>query len=53
MAVASRVAAEAAALLLTTEKDDARMLAFSVPRHVLRVELRFLDAPPGASEFLL
>jgi tetraacyldisaccharide 4'-kinase len=50
---ADKAAAEAAALLVTTEKDDARMTAFSVPRHVLRIDLRFFDAPPRASEFLL
>ena len=50
---ADKAAAEAAALLVTTEKDDARMTAFPVPRHVLRIDLRFLDAPPRASEFLL
>ena len=41
------------ALLLTTEKDDARLQPFAVERHVLRVELRFLDGTPPPSEFLL
>ena len=41
------------ALLLTTEKDDARLAAVDVERHVLRVELRFLAAPPTAGEWLL
>lgn len=50
---AGTAAAGAAALLVTTEKDDARLIGFAVPRHVLRIDLRFLDAPPRASEFLL
>lgn len=56
---AAEVAAAAAAreacggLLLTTEKDDARLDPFDVERHVLRVDLRFLDAPPPSSEWLL
>jgi len=41
------------ALLLTTEKDDARLDAFDVPRAVLRVDLRFLGAPPTPAELLL
>jgi tetraacyldisaccharide 4'-kinase len=51
--VAAKAAAEAGALLVTTEKDDARMIEFAVPRCVLRIDLRFFDAPPRASEFLL
>jgi tetraacyldisaccharide 4'-kinase len=53
VASADKVAVETGALLVTTEKDDARMTAFAVSRHVLRIELHFLDAPPRASEFLL
>jgi len=50
---AARAAASAGALLLTTEKDDARLEAFDTPRHVLRVDLRFVDAPPAPAEVLL
>ncbi len=50
---AAKAATDAGALLLTTEKDDARLTAFDVVRHVLRIELRFRDAPPAAREFLL
>ncbi|MCK5943514.1 MAG: tetraacyldisaccharide 4'-kinase [Planctomycetes bacterium] len=51
---AAATAARAAdALLLTTEKDDARLDGFDVERHVLRIDLRFVDAPPEAGEFLL
>ncbi|HEX6812752.1 MAG TPA: tetraacyldisaccharide 4'-kinase [Planctomycetota bacterium] len=53
VAAAAAAAASAGALLVTTEKDDARMTAFPVPRHVLRIDLRFLAAAPAASEFLL
>ncbi|MFK7741052.1 MAG: tetraacyldisaccharide 4'-kinase [Planctomycetota bacterium] len=41
------------AVLLTTEKDDARLDDMDVARRVLRIELRFLAAAPGAEEFLL
>ena len=41
------------ALLLTTEKDDARLAEAATPRHVLRVDLAFLDAPPRPEELLL
>ncbi|MGC6489433.1 MAG: tetraacyldisaccharide 4'-kinase [Planctomycetota bacterium] len=50
---AARAAAAADALLLTTEKDDARLEGFDAPRHVLRVDLRFTDAPPRPAEVLL
>ena len=45
--------AEAAALarrfdawLVTTEKDEAKLTDVAIPRHVLRIELRFLGAQP-------
>ena len=41
------------AILLTTEKDDARLADHDVNRHVLRVDLRFLEAEPEPAEFLL
>jgi tetraacyldisaccharide 4'-kinase len=41
------------ALLLTTEKDDARLGAVDTERHVLRIALRFLGEPPAAAEWLL
>ena len=41
------------AILVTTEKDDARLDAFQVERHVLRIDLRFVDAEPRPEEFLL
>jgi tetraacyldisaccharide 4'-kinase len=43
----------ASAWLVTTEKDDARLPADDPERHVLRIELQFLGAPPSASELLL
>lgn len=46
-------AAKSDAALVTTEKDDARLDAFDVERLVLRINLRFLDAPPPPAEFLL
>ncbi len=53
--VAAAVAAAKAAdaWLVTTEKDDARLAAFDAPRHVLRIDLRFLHGEPPPSEFLL
>lgn len=53
LAVADAAARSAGALLLLTEKDDARLSACPVPRHVLRIELRFLDGEPDPAEFLL
>lgn len=50
---AAAQAQAADAMLLTTEKDDARLGAFAVERSVLRIDLRFLDEPPGPQEFLL
>jgi hypothetical protein len=41
------------ALLLTTEKDDARMADADLARHVLRIDLAFSDAPPRPAELLL
>lgn len=46
---AGAAAARADALLLATEKDAPKLATFSVPHHVLRIDLRFLgDAPPPA-----
>lgn len=53
LAVAARAAADAGAWLVLTEKDDARMPSPDVPRHVLRIELRFLHGAPRPAEFLL
>jgi len=53
LAAADAAARSAGALLLLTEKDDARLSACPVPRHVLRIELRFLDGEPDPAEFLL
>lgn len=53
IADAAAAARAADAILLTTEKDDARLGAAVVDRHVLRVELRFLGEPPTAAEWLL
>jgi tetraacyldisaccharide 4'-kinase len=50
---AAQAAAAAGALLLCTEKDDARLEPFAVPRHVLRIDLRFPNGPPTAAEWLL
>jgi tetraacyldisaccharide 4'-kinase len=50
---AARDAQSAGAWLVTTEKDDARLLPFAVERRVLRIELRFLDGPPDPRELLL
>ena len=50
---AAGLAAEHDAMLLTTEKDDARLDGFDVERHVLRIDLQFVDAPPPPREFLL
>lgn len=46
-------AKQADAILVTTEKDDARLDAFDLERHVLRIDLRFVDAEPRPGEFLL
>lgn len=43
---AAALARQGDAVLLTTEKDDARLSAFAVDRLVLRVGLHFLDAAP-------
>lgn len=53
VALAADAARAADAIVLTTEKDDARLSAFAFERHVLRVELRFLGQPPAAAEWLL
>ena len=43
-------ARDADAILLTTEKDDARLQNSSIERYVLRVGLRFLGAAPMPAE---
>ena len=53
VAVAAAKARDAGAILVTTEKDDARLDAFDLVRYVLRIDVRFLDAEPRAEEFLL
>lgn len=50
---AAATARAAGAILVTTEKDDARLDAFEVERYVLRIDLRFVDADPRPGEFLL
>ncbi len=50
---AARAADAAQALLVVTEKDDARMPADAPPRLVLRVDLAFLDGEPKPGEVLL
>lgn len=50
---AKKLADEKDAILVTTEKDDARLDAFDIERHVLRINMQFLDAPPPPAEFLL
>jgi tetraacyldisaccharide 4'-kinase len=50
-AVAKAKAANA--ILVTTEKDDARLDAFDLVRYVLRVDMHFLDTEPRPEEFLL
>ena len=47
VAFAAAAAARAGAILMTTEKDDARLVGSDVVRHVLRIELRFLGEPPA------
>jgi tetraacyldisaccharide 4'-kinase len=43
---AAQAARAADAIVLTTEKDDARLSALPFERHVLRIGLSFLGAPP-------
>lgn len=50
---AARAAEAAGAWLVTTEKDDVRIPVAALPRHVLRIELRFLHGEPTPAEFLL
>ena len=50
---AAAKASDLDAMLVTTEKDDARLSGFDVERYVLRIDLRFLDAVPNPAEFLL
>jgi tetraacyldisaccharide 4'-kinase len=47
------IASDKSALLVTTEKDDAKLQAFGIERHVLRIDLRFLDGEPEPSELML
>ncbi|MBX3464576.1 MAG: tetraacyldisaccharide 4'-kinase [Planctomycetes bacterium] len=53
LAAAAAAARAADAWLLTTEKDDARLGDSELPRHVLRIELRFVGPAPAAAEWLL
>lgn len=53
VAAAARAATAADAVLVVTEKDDARLAEFAIERHVLRIELRFLHDPPPPATFLL
>ncbi|MEO6594852.1 MAG: tetraacyldisaccharide 4'-kinase [Planctomycetota bacterium] len=53
VSAAAGAAAASGALLLTTEKDDTRLLPFDVERHVLRIQLRFLDGSPSPKDWLL
>ncbi len=53
VAAAAAAARAAGAILLVTEKDEARLGAFDVERHVLRVELRFRGEPPTPAEWRL
>lgn len=53
LARATAAAAGEDALLLTTEKDDARLRAQPFARHVLRIELRFLGEAPAPEALLL
>ncbi|MBL9079698.1 MAG: tetraacyldisaccharide 4'-kinase [Planctomycetes bacterium] len=53
VAAAATAARAADALLLTTEKDAARLAGVDVERHVLRIELRFVGAPPTTAELRL
>ncbi|MFY9340923.1 MAG: tetraacyldisaccharide 4'-kinase [Planctomycetota bacterium] len=53
LAAATAAAQAAAAWLVVTEKDDAKLAGSDCERHVLRIELRFLDAPPGPAELRL
>lgn len=50
---AASAARAGGAILLVTEKDDVRLADSPVERHVLRIELRFLDAPPAPDTLLL
>lgn len=53
LAAAARAAENERALLLTTEKDDARLPETGPPRLVLRIALQFLDGAPSPAELLL
>lgn len=50
---AAATARDSDAILVTTEKDDARLDAFAIERTVLRIDLCFVDAEPRPGEFLL
>src|SRR5439155_25522919 len=50
IAAATAAARARAAMLLTTQKDDARLHACAVERTVLRIGLRFLGAEPQPAE---
>jgi tetraacyldisaccharide 4'-kinase len=53
LAAAARAAQDAGAVLVTTEKDDARMPSVGPARLVLRIALRFLDGEPSPAELRL
>lgn len=53
LAAAARAAQRAGAVLVTTEKDDARMPSAGPARLVLRIALRFLDGEPSPAELRL
>jgi tetraacyldisaccharide 4'-kinase len=53
VAAAAAAARAADAVLLTTEKDEARLDGFDVPRAVVRIDLQFLDGEPDRSELRL
>ncbi len=52
-ATAAAAAQAHGAWLVTTEKDDARWPSPELVRHVLRIDLQFLGAPPTPRELLL
>jgi tetraacyldisaccharide 4'-kinase len=53
LAAAAQQAGQAGALLVTTEKDDAKLSRWEHERHVLRIELRFLEREPPDELLLL
>ena len=53
LAVAARAAGQHGAVVVTTEKDDARIDDATFPRFVLRIGLSFLDGEPTDAELKL